>query len=114
MYLAPAAIAIHPWKGNHTLNQMKKGKCALNPNLLPQPDLMSFIIWNTRGANSAQFRRQCETMVKLHKPAMVVLFETKMTEHRRLGVALNYDSFIQSSAMGQSGGIVVLWKKELL
>lgn len=90
----PAAIAIHPWKGHNTPNRIDKGKSVMNPPLLPQPDLMSFIIWNTKDANSAQFRRQYETVVKLHKPAMVVLLDTKMNEHNRLGVALKYNSLI--------------------
>ncbi|KAK4734726.1 hypothetical protein R3W88_008987 [Solanum pinnatisectum] len=39
---------------------------------------MNFIIWNVRGTNNANFRCHCEAMVKMHKPVMLVLLETRM------------------------------------
>ncbi|KAK6784554.1 hypothetical protein RDI58_018009 [Solanum bulbocastanum] len=47
---------------------------------------------NVKGANSASFRRQCEAMVKNHKPTMLVLLETRMSEHKRLTKVFNFDS----------------------
>lgn len=50
--------------------------------------MMNFFIWNTKGENNATFHRHCET----HKPAMLVLLETKMTEHKHIIEALKFDS----------------------
>lgn len=51
-------------------------------------------------------------MVHEHKLAMLVLLE--MTERRHLTDALNFDSQIQSVADGYYGGIVIMWKEDLL
>ncbi|KAK4733872.1 hypothetical protein R3W88_008133 [Solanum pinnatisectum] len=64
---------------------------------------MNFIIWNARGANSATFRRQCDAMVKVHKSAILVLLETKITKHKRLTKELRFDAQIQSLLMGLRG-----------
>ncbi|KAK4717556.1 hypothetical protein R3W88_015894 [Solanum pinnatisectum] len=93
--------------------QVEKGKYPIhNPH--KETPLMNFIIWNVMGANSANFRRQCEAMVKMHKPTMLVLLETRMGEHKRLTEVLKFDSQIQSAAVGLSGGIVIMWKKDTL
>lgn len=76
---------------------MEKGKGVMTPPHT-QMDLKNFIIWNTRGENSANFRRQCEAMVKLYKPTMLVLFETKMAEYKHLTKVLKFDTQIQSAA----------------
>lgn len=60
------------------------------------------------GANSANFRRHCDAMVKEHNPAMLVLLETMMVEHKRLMKSLYYDSCIQSIAEGLSGALVIM------
>ncbi|KAH0716625.1 hypothetical protein KY290_012901 [Solanum tuberosum] len=63
--------------------QVEKGKGPMTtPPLMS--NMMNFIIWNVRCANSASFRSQCEPMVKLHKPVMLVLLETRLGEHKRL------------------------------
>ena len=51
------------------------------------------------GANSASFRGQCESMVKIHKTMIFVLLETRMGEHKRLTEVLRFDSQIQSAAI---------------
>lgn len=53
-------------------------------------------------------------MVRIHKPDLLVLLETKMTEHKHLTEALKFDSQIQSAANGLSGGIVIMWKEDTL
>lgn len=49
---------------------------------------MNFIIWNARGANSAEFHRHYASMVKLHNPVVLVLLETRMADHTYLTVEL--------------------------
>ncbi|KAK4713628.1 hypothetical protein R3W88_019535 [Solanum pinnatisectum] len=53
-------------------------------------------------------------MVKLHKPAMLVLLETRLGEHKRLTKVPHFDSQIQSATNGLLGGIVIMWKKDIL
>nr|XP_016433117.1 PREDICTED: uncharacterized protein LOC107759646 [Nicotiana tabacum] len=53
-------------------------------------------------------------MVKMHKPAMLVLIETKMADHQSLAQQLQFDMIIQFLAVGPSGGIVFMWKKEFV
>lgn len=46
--------------------------------------LMKCIIWNTRGANSIEFRRHYKSMINIHKPIMIALLETKMSDYSSL------------------------------
>ncbi|KAK4710477.1 hypothetical protein R3W88_004990 [Solanum pinnatisectum] len=46
------------------------------------------------GANSVAFRRQCGALIKMHKPSVMVLLETKMKKHTKITSDLGYDSFI--------------------
>lgn len=101
----PATVAMNPVKETTKPSQVEKGK-GLQETPPAQPNLMNFIIWNTRGANSFSFRRQCDIMVKTHKPSMVVLLETKMNEHKHLIEELNFDSQIQSIVDGLSGELL--------
>ncbi|KAH0764877.1 hypothetical protein KY285_000748 [Solanum tuberosum] len=73
---------------------------------------MNFIIWNTRETNNACFRRHCNAFVSIHKPAMMALLETKMTNHTKITQDLGFGSQTQSSAKGLSGGIVIMWKED--
>ncbi|KAH0722244.1 hypothetical protein KY285_004848 [Solanum tuberosum] len=66
------------------------------------------------GANNASFWRQCGAVVKFHKPAMLFLLEIKMTEHKSLTEELKFDSQIQATANGLSGGIVIMWNEDTL
>lgn len=79
-----------------------------------QLSMTRFIIWNTRGADSATFRRNFKALKKDHNLAMVVLLEIKMSEHKHLTNALHFDAQLQSIAEGLSAGIVIMWKEDLL
>lgn len=73
------------------VSQVRKGKRPMDQSP-SQSTPMSFIIWNVRGANIASFRCQCDVMVKLHKPDMLVLLETRLGEHKILTEVLKFDS----------------------
>lgn len=53
-------------------------------------------------------------MVAMHKPAMLVLLETKMKNHGKIAVDLGYEAHIQSASDGLFGGIVIMWKEDML
>lgn len=86
----PAAVTLNPviLKVSRKRKEMQEE----TPNL----SMMNFVIWNARGANSVAFRRHYEALVKTHNPAMLVLLETKMTEHKHITEALKFDVFIQT------------------
>ncbi|XP_075091723.1 uncharacterized protein LOC142171904 [Nicotiana tabacum] len=76
--------------------------------------LMNFIIWNSKGANSAKFRRHCSSMVKLHNLTVLLLLETHMADYKHLANELHFSDQFQSPTNGQSGDIVVMWKDDLI
>lgn len=53
-------------------------------------------------------------MVKLYKSSMLVLLETKIIDHKRISEALGFEIQLQSKIVGQFGGIIVWWKKDIL
>ncbi|XP_075092464.1 uncharacterized protein LOC142172691 [Nicotiana tabacum] len=75
---------------------------------------MNYIIWNVRGGNSAKFKMHCIEMVRMHKLVMLDFLETKMADHQTLAQTLDFDMIIQSPAVGLSGGIVFMWKEDLV
>lgn len=52
-------------------------------------------------------------MLKLHRPALLVLLETKMAEHKHLATTLGYDVQVQS-VIGLIGGISLMWHLDRL
>lgn len=86
----PSAVKLEvPKLRNSSTTQGKKKEPK--PPQVNQPPMMNFIIWNVRGANSANFRRHCTTMVKLYKPSTLILLETKMADHKRITKTLDFD-----------------------
>lgn len=69
---------------------------------------MKFIIWYTRGANSATFIHQCDFLIKTHNPAMVALLETKMVDHKYISESLHFEAYLESSAVGEKDDIVII------
>lgn len=53
-------------------------------------------------------------MVKLHGPAILVLLEIEMDDHKCLTNVMEYDAQVQSLTVGLTGGIVFIWKEDLL
>lgn len=49
-----------------------------------------------------------------HKPTLLLLLETKMSDYKSITDTLNFDSFIQSLVESLSGGIVIIWKEDLV
>ncbi|KAG5627674.1 hypothetical protein H5410_012892 [Solanum commersonii] len=75
---------------------------------------MNFIIWNTREENNNCFMRHCKALVSIHKPSMLVLLKTKMTDHSKLTEDLGFNSHTQSAVEGFSGGIIIMWKEDII
>ncbi|KAH0645775.1 hypothetical protein KY285_033883 [Solanum tuberosum] len=73
--------------------------------LMNQPS--SFIVWNTRGANSDNFKRNFKELIKSHSPCMVALLETKMENHINLNDEFGFDDYYEVPAQGSLENIVV-------
>lgn len=97
------------------LSQQDKGKIVIDPTSLQKNKMMlNIIIWNARRANNAEFKRYCNDMISLHKASMLALLETRMTNHHQLTQEPGFECLIQSTTIGLSGGINLMWKEDLL
>lgn len=50
----------------------------------------------------------------MHKPTILTLFETKMSDHNDLTKYLGFCKKIQYPAVRSSGGLVIMWNKDNL
>ncbi|KAK4731090.1 hypothetical protein R3W88_024078 [Solanum pinnatisectum] len=75
---------------------------------------MNFIVWNCRGGNGPDFRRNFRSILDCHKPPLVALLETKMQNHQVLLDDFPFNKMIEVPVVGNSSGIVVLWDDNLV
>lgn len=80
----------------------------------PNQPIMSPIVWNCRGSQNAEFRRQYRSLLDNHRPVLVVLLETHMQDHTNLRDDFQSTNMSQVSANGLFGGIVILWHRDLV
>nr|XP_009627879.1 uncharacterized protein LOC104118359 [Nicotiana tomentosiformis] len=109
-----STVVINHLVGLVKTNHVGKGKGIKRKAPSQNTLLMNFIIWNARGANNAEFYRHGASMVKLHNPALLVLLDTRMTDHKNLTTELKFSAQFQTPYVGKSGGIVVMWKDDLV
>ncbi|XP_070010645.1 uncharacterized protein [Nicotiana sylvestris] len=74
----------------------------------------SFVIWNVRGANNANFCRNFREIIETHKPCMVTLLETRMHDHAPLQHEFHLSKMIEIPAEGRYGGLVIMWMHNLV
>lgn len=58
--------------------------------------------------------RHCQTMINIHKPSLLVLLETRMTDHKGIVQILGFNIQIQYPTSGNFEGIIITWKSVLL
>jgi len=75
---------------------------------------MNIIVWNCRGCNDPDFRRNFRSLLDWHKPLVVALLETKMQDHQPLLENVSFNKMIEVLVVGNSSGIVVLWDDNFL
>ncbi|KAF3671409.1 putative ras-related protein RABA4d-like [Capsicum annuum] len=110
----PPAVALIPQIDLRKSSHKDKGKQPMNyPSPTPS-EPMQFIIWNTRGDNSANFKRQRNNLIKSHNHTMIALLETKMVDHKNITEYLRFDAYLESSEVARKQSIVFLWKENLL
>ncbi|XP_048490396.1 uncharacterized protein LOC125492264 [Beta vulgaris subsp. vulgaris] len=76
---------------------------------------MKIIIWNVRGASNNTFVPHAWDVVRLNKPSIFIIFETKAEECRARQVTrlLGFDDFKAIPPHGLKGGIWLMWKKSI-
>lgn len=67
-----------------------------------------------KGGNNDNFRRNFREMLDTHRPCMVALLETRLVNHENWLDDFGFSELIEVPAKGQSGGIVVMWKHEVV
>ncbi|KAG5584575.1 hypothetical protein H5410_045009 [Solanum commersonii] len=116
---------VNPEIGNYVLvlnptmknNPNVESMTIRNTPMLTPPNLnrsMNFIVWNCRGGNGPDFRRNFRSLLDCHKPPIVALLETKMQNHQVLLDDFPFNKMIEVPVVGDSGGIVVLWDDNLV
>lgn len=80
----------------------------------------SILCWNIRGINDSIARNNLRNLVKVHRPTIVFIQETKCQNISDVLMDSIWDStthdwiFSPSSGnMGQSGGLITTWKKDM-
>lgn len=70
------------------------------------------LFWNCRGANKSNFRRSIRYILKKFNTDFLALFETHASGNRAIRIcqSLGFDNSFRVDAIGQSGGIWLLWR----
>lgn len=74
--------------------------------------MMAVLFWNCRAANKPNFRRSVRYLLKKFHTDMLALLETHAGGDRasRICQNLGFDHSFRVDAIGQSGGIWLLWR----
>lgn len=70
---------------------------------------MNLIIWNCRGYNGTDFRRNFSSIGRLVQITLVALIETKMQNHQVLLDDFSFTNMIEISSVENFSGMVILW-----
>ncbi|XP_070035267.1 uncharacterized protein [Nicotiana tomentosiformis] len=75
--------------------------------------LMKILLWNCRGANGADFRRNLKAVLSWNNPTMVCFTETKMKKaaNEALMVEFWFTNMLHVDAIGYSEGMIMLWRE---
>ncbi|MCD7455853.1 hypothetical protein HAX54_029852 [Datura stramonium] len=65
--------------------------------------LTSFIVWNTRGANDENFKRNFIELIRNHNSCTIALLETKIDNHLALKNEFGFDDYLEVPAQDRSG-----------
>lgn len=76
--------------------------------------MMNCLFWNCRGANKPNFRRSIRYILKKFNTDILALFETHAGGDKAMRIcqSLGFDNFFRIDAVGQSGGIWLLWRDQ--
>ncbi|XP_028071304.1 uncharacterized protein LOC114273709 [Camellia sinensis] len=97
-------------------DRLRVRKILGTPDYVPLPNhpksfSIKLVVWNCRGAGNKIFRRTMKELVKIHKPSIIVLMETKVG-FNSMGMFFNKMNFTASTHIDPTdrrGGIWVIW-----
>lgn len=81
---------------------------------------MRILCWNVRGARGTRTFRDLKDFIRVHKPELISLIETKMTEVQmgRLKSRLGMDGVLcvprREDNGGCSGGLCFFWRSSII
>ena len=77
--------------------------------------MMDCLFWNCRGANKLNFRRAIRYLLKKFPTDILALFETHAAGDRanRICQNLGFDNTFRVDAVGQRGGVWLLWRSSI-
>lgn len=74
----------------------------------------NFIIWNVRGANNINFRRNFREIMNTHRPCLVALLETKLASYTSISEEFDFTEMIEVPDIGKTCGLVILWNHNMV
>ncbi|KAL7230437.1 hypothetical protein ACSBR2_008839 [Camellia fascicularis] len=77
----------------------------------PTMDSLTMMFWNCREAGNNAFKHNMHELIKSHKPAILILMETKIP-YSSMGTFFNNMGFTAATIVdpiGRSGGIWLFW-----
>ncbi|KAL9669520.1 hypothetical protein QQ045_007067 [Rhodiola kirilowii] len=79
------------------------------------PGTMKILTWNCRGLGHPRIVRELAEMVRIHRPVVVGLQETKIDDGRLEAIRrrLGLKNGVQVSRQGVAGGIALWWKEDI-
>ncbi|OMO98612.1 Endonuclease/exonuclease/phosphatase, partial [Corchorus olitorius] len=79
--------------------------------VVPTPMDLKILVWNCRGAASSEFKQTFMDMIRIHRPSICILSETKVSGEvaERISGSLGFDNKHIINARGFSGGLWMLW-----
>ena len=83
---------------------------------MPPPISLTFLSWNCRGLGQAASVNYLYSLVRKYKPDCLFLMETKGKKDvmERLSRKLRYYNFEIVEATESAGGLIMMWKEDLL
>ncbi|XP_040996152.1 uncharacterized protein LOC121242341 [Juglans microcarpa x Juglans regia] len=76
---------------------------------------MRLLSWNCRGLGNPRTVRDLSMLVKIHKPSILFLMETKLQKKNLDGLKLKlgFKYLFSVDSVGRSGGMVLLWAEDV-
>lgn len=78
--------------------------------------MIKLIVWNCQGTRKKMFLAMVKNLVNLHHPCFFIMVESRINGRkvRKVIKKLEFSKSHRMEAVGFSGGIWIMWKKELL
>ncbi|KAF7820958.1 reverse transcriptase [Senna tora] len=99
--------AVNSSNSDEVADSVGQNYYVVDTNMTP----LTILIWNARGAASAEFRRVIHDLKTRHKPHVLFISETRVggTRVEQIINSLGFDCFHKVDPMGYAGGMWLLW-----